>query len=392
MTALELYNATLIELNKVNAPTFTVEQFNYFINKAIQSYTDKRYNFYAMNQQLTDDLRVLLTTYQTFNPAFSSFDTGEVVLWHNAIYDPPEHQTDYVSVWHLDYIRVGEQVMFEGSNSKHTVTKLYPEGTDQQPDVPGFSFEPAFSLYYDTSGGGGTDPAPMDVSVQDDSSASDRLFGKKVYWVPRNFKVQESLSNEARVAFNLEVGNYYHILGVRTYWTDKRGSTRINQPNPCSINDITEVSRMYPAKRLTYDMLGNIENNAYLRPMIRQPYYQLHDHYLNTGVEKVSDTEQYQNTPFIEVHYGKPIEGITLQMVEVDYLKLPEHVVLEDEEVYINNEDKSQLLEWPDYLNSDLISILVSYFLENENNPRIQTFPALQQDTPPAPFETGGGG
>lgn len=60
MTVRELYNNVLVELNKVQAPSLLLEDFVYLVNKAIQKYINKRYNFFEMNQQLTDDLRVLL--------------------------------------------------------------------------------------------------------------------------------------------------------------------------------------------------------------------------------------------------------------------------------------------------------------------------------------------
>ena len=39
-----------------------LEDFNYFINKAINQYINKKYNIYDINQQSTDDLRVLKAT------------------------------------------------------------------------------------------------------------------------------------------------------------------------------------------------------------------------------------------------------------------------------------------------------------------------------------------
>ena len=60
MTVRELYNNVLVELNKVQAPSLLLEDFVYLVNKAVQKYINKRYNFFEMNQQLTDDLRVLL--------------------------------------------------------------------------------------------------------------------------------------------------------------------------------------------------------------------------------------------------------------------------------------------------------------------------------------------
>ena len=62
MSARELYEDVLIELNRENAPNILLEEFNYFANKAINNYVNKRYNIYDINQQTTDDLRVLKAT------------------------------------------------------------------------------------------------------------------------------------------------------------------------------------------------------------------------------------------------------------------------------------------------------------------------------------------
>ena len=62
MTAKQIYHATLVELNKVSAPNFLLEDFNYYVNKAVYQYINKRYNIYDINQQTTDDIRVLKST------------------------------------------------------------------------------------------------------------------------------------------------------------------------------------------------------------------------------------------------------------------------------------------------------------------------------------------
>jgi len=46
-------------VQKENAQNLLLEDFNYFANRAIYQYTNKRYNIYDVNQQTTDDLRVL---------------------------------------------------------------------------------------------------------------------------------------------------------------------------------------------------------------------------------------------------------------------------------------------------------------------------------------------
>ena len=62
MTVLEFYEHVLTELNKVEAPSLLLEDFNYFANKAVQQYTNKVYNRYDINQQSTDDLSFLKTS------------------------------------------------------------------------------------------------------------------------------------------------------------------------------------------------------------------------------------------------------------------------------------------------------------------------------------------
>lgn len=55
-TVREVYSALLTELNKQEAPTILIEDFNYLHNKAIQNYINKRYNIYPVGQQVKDDL------------------------------------------------------------------------------------------------------------------------------------------------------------------------------------------------------------------------------------------------------------------------------------------------------------------------------------------------
>jgi len=62
MTARQVYEAVLIELNKAQAPNLLLEDFNYFFNKAVDQYVNRRYNIYDINQQTTDDVRVLKST------------------------------------------------------------------------------------------------------------------------------------------------------------------------------------------------------------------------------------------------------------------------------------------------------------------------------------------
>ena len=57
MTERELYDAILIECNKVEAPTLLLEDYVYFANKGVQQYINQVYNRFDTDQQSSDDLR-----------------------------------------------------------------------------------------------------------------------------------------------------------------------------------------------------------------------------------------------------------------------------------------------------------------------------------------------
>lgn len=59
MTARQAWEYMLIEINKVTAATMLIEDFNHLITRGIYQFLNKRYVMYDMNQQTSDDLRVL---------------------------------------------------------------------------------------------------------------------------------------------------------------------------------------------------------------------------------------------------------------------------------------------------------------------------------------------
>lgn len=81
-TARQVWEGMLTELSKVNAPSMLLQDFNYFFNKAINQYINKRYNIYDINQQTTDDLRVLKsTTVLTPEPISNTISGVDVSEW-----------------------------------------------------------------------------------------------------------------------------------------------------------------------------------------------------------------------------------------------------------------------------------------------------------------------
>lgn len=78
MTSRQLFEYALIEMNKVEASSLLLEDYNYYINKAISQYVNKRYNIYDMNQQVTDDLRVLKATARLVPQLTTNYGTSSL--------------------------------------------------------------------------------------------------------------------------------------------------------------------------------------------------------------------------------------------------------------------------------------------------------------------------
>ena len=94
MTSRQLFEYSLIELNKVQAPSLLLEDYNYFINKAINQYINKVYNMYDVNQQKSDDLRVLKST-AVLTPTKNNDYTGAALFNTTYEVDLPD---DYLHI------------------------------------------------------------------------------------------------------------------------------------------------------------------------------------------------------------------------------------------------------------------------------------------------------
>lgn len=77
----EIYDYIQIELNKAKAPSITLEDFLYFLNKAINNYCNIKYNTFNIDQQFTDDLRELVRTYTIASPKIKN--GNDVIMQNN---------------------------------------------------------------------------------------------------------------------------------------------------------------------------------------------------------------------------------------------------------------------------------------------------------------------
>lgn len=72
----------------------------------------------------------------------------------------------------------------------------------------------------------------------------------------------------------------------------------------------------------------------------------------------------------MEIRYGKDDTLFQLKEVQVDYVKSPQFIRLTQEQIDLT-EDTSQIMEFPDYVNQEIINELVHLVMEHANDPRL---------------------
>lgn len=73
-----------------------------------------------------------------------------------------------------------------------------------------------------------------------------------------------------------------------------------------------------------------------------------------------------------EIRYGWDDSLFQLKEVQIDYVKVPQHIRLTQEQIDLT-EDTSQIMEFPDYVNQEIINELVHLVMERTSDPRIGT-------------------
>lgn len=253
MTVRDLYDAALIEINKLEAPSMLLEDYNYFINKAIQQYINKAYNRYEINQQATDDLGAL------------------------------------------------------------KVSTILTVENDNIPSFPG-----------------------------------------------------EEVSYFATLP-----NNYWHMLSCIVSFEKLAGSDKCSSKTDSTISTV--------ARKMTSDIAPTIINNAYFKPSYKNPYYSISvEQDVETVLDKIIDPcdliENGKGTK-INLMVGKVKYEPTT--VFVNYLKTPEKVYLEEEDLY--GDDRTKEMEFSDYICYEIINEFVKLLLENTADPRLSTNVPINQ-------------
>lgn len=366
MTARAIYEAMLTELNKVEAPSLLLEDYNYFLNKAISQFINLNYNNYDANQNFSDSLRVLKST---------AFLTPKKVS--SAVYGDNGIGSNYQNLWEVtlpqDYYHILNcMVTFKVKQSY----SCYNSGTVQE--------FPARRLT--------ADMWPLIVN--------------NAYMCPsykRPYFYIHNVNNRSEEDFQ---ENPY--IGRRTPQEIKdaiaRGETNtyydVNNDGEVSIADINQlINNPDPLTPLG----KGVDPKVYVNKVDDHVTVNLSGLSRSVYSEKINDPRNTEGSPYpdqvehyagkrygnasavrMEIRYGKDSDTFEPIQVMVDYLRTPQYIRLTQEQLD-KTQDTSQIMEFPDYVCQEIINGLVKLVMENASDPRLQTnIPINQTIAPPA--------
>ena len=361
MTARQVFEATLIELSKIQAPSLKLYEFNYLFNKAINQYINKVYNVYDINQQTTDDLRVLkATTFLTPHKVElagrkSSTAKDSAIQNTSAVtgnQDSPEggytgQASSYLSKAHrsIQSLHGATYEVYMPIDYLHMLNCVCIYYVAKQKDCwdAGSYIEiPATRLTADSWSQIITDiynrPSPM-----------------RPYYYIHNLNQQQVLPTDPRTS--VKTGTGLEEVGI-----DMNGIYQVTHADggEWEDNDInsgtaggTDIEKQNSNFQRTFKL--NVNGKDTQVSLVEKPIA------LRAG-----------NTSNVrcEIRYGKDDSLFQLVEVQIDYVKCPQFIRLTQEQIDLT-EDTSQIMEFPDYVNQEIINELVHLVMERVNDPRL---------------------
>ena len=356
MTARQVYEGVLIELHKENAPNLLLEDFNYFINKAINQYINKRYNIYDINQQTTDDLRVLKATALLDVTKVDSY--ADLSLAKGATYEV-NMPMDYLHLLNcicIYKVHKTYKCYNAGDTWRAAATRLTADAYSQVLD--NFWLRPTY---------------------------------KRPYYYIHNINQNQTVpTNPYNRTVQGRTTNIDKNNGTRTVTTVYSDGTRNDSTFNTKTNKLTSSKTQYgsdnssnikgtDSQNFVDKDYGSDGNNNIIVQGTKGPTSVV------VNGQSVSNVERGQNIRYgnrsrvrLEIRYGTDDSVFELIKVYVDYIKAPQYIRLTQEELDYT-EDKSQLLEFPDYVCQEIINELVNIIMENISDQRLQTHPVVSQ-------------
>lgn len=316
-TARSTFEHAQVELNKVQAPSLLLPDYNYLINKAISQYVNSRYNVYDTNQQTSDDLRVLKATQNLIPKKIDSSVYGGVGRNYKNIWEV-ELPPDYYHILNC-LVRFKVKKRFD----------CYDEGDTWE--------QGAYRL-------------TSDMWPQIINNVYMRPSWRRPYFFIHNVN---KMTNDG--TYELPTNNY-----------EESSSSPLGKGTDPEVTEITNNNGL-----ITLNLSG------LSRKLYADKYNS--DHIQEDQINRLQG-HRYGNTSPVrmEIRYGNDDSVFEPALVSVDYLKTPQHIRLTQEQLD-STIDTSQIMEFPDYVCQEITNGLVKLIMENSSDPRLQTNLAINQ-------------
>ena len=340
MTARQVFEATLIELSKVQAPSLKLYEFNYLFNKAINQYINKVYNVYDINQQTTDDLRVLKAT-AYLDPVKVGGTAGEGT--NSATGIGTKTASSYLSRAHsniqsLNGATYEVNMPLDYLHILNCVCIYYVAKQKDCWDAGSYIQVPATRLTADSWSQILTDiynrPSPM----------------RPYYYINNVNRVGEDYSN---------------ALPTNATKNDDDLGTDINGDYHVESYDESGVSTGHQVK----DEEGIVKDRGNAGSNFKRTF-NLNGEDKSVVEKPIASRIGNASTVRCEIRYGWDDSLFQLKEVQVDYVKVPQHIRLTQEQIDLT-EDTSQIMEFPDYVNQEIINELVHLVMTRASDPQL---------------------
>lgn len=387
MTAKQVFKNTLIELSKVNAPALKLYEFNYYFNKAISQYINQVYNIFDVNQQTTDDLRVLQTSVyltpekvqHSDRPLVSSTEGASNYLSKTYKGLQSLYGAAYQCWLPMDYLHVLNCVCIfevtkpydcydEGTFIQKPATRLtsdaWPLVMDDIYNRPSPE-KPYYQIYNQNRATVNTLPTdPVTPTAHTRAVPTDTKSAEYEAYTAAQKTVQSysSPANPANMSEQEQKDFNDYIAAVnllRSYSTSPsvgEGTFRG-----------TDINGVYGVETYDDDTLANGENKGGNFPRTFT-FKNGHKESLveRTAAQRVGNPSNVR----MEIRYGRDDTLFKLREVQVDYIKVPQFIRLTQEQLDLT-QDVSQMLEWPDYICQEITNVLIKLIMERTNDPRL---------------------
>lgn len=374
MTSKQIYEATAIELSKVQAPALKLYEFNYFFNQAIRQFVNKVYNVYDVNQQTTDDLRVLKAT-ATLVPTIAESTGNKAIDYLRGATYYVNMPDDYLHLlnciclfnvnkpkecWNKGDVMVVGATKLTADSWSSVVDDVYNQPTKKRP----------YYYIHNQNDIHLTDPAYNSVLPTNDET--DRLHDY-------TNRVWRDVLDAAKL--DLESGS-------ATTTTIITKATAAASSNSAATAEITRISGLSLATpEAIYEEMKNSSVFTGTSNFDRTFNFDINGDDTITApdevfsaIEKPAGSRHANSSRVkVEIRCGRDKSNIfSLSAVQIDYVKAPQFIRLTQEQLD-SDEDISQVMEFPDYVNQEIVNELVNLVMRKTNDPSLQAHIQMTQ-------------